>query len=1444
MKTIILGVFSAILTVPVVTATVRTWNGGGADGNWSTAANWGGSAPVPGDTLDFAGTQRLFTTNDFSGGVAYDSLLFASGAGSFALSGSSIAIAGGITNSSANTPSINLDVELNGIVPINTSAGSIDMRGVLSGEGFTVSGGKYLRLYGANTFTGVVTVAAGDLSVYDEAGLGTTAGTTHAADGAQLRFYGTNTVDETIYITGDVSIGYDGALRVDQGLTEFRGPIISQSSRIKTASGQTAVVSGGITGNSIVLGADSNSTIIITNNPIVVDSGAREHFHSAGNIVLAATNNIWGGLQIAQCKFRTDLPDVFPAGKYLEMGVSYSPSSYFNMNGNDQSIGTLLHNGLNASNVGECRLWSDDPATLTVNQGSDQTVYVKIEGAVSLVKTGSARLTLGLASCTTTGRTVVTAGRLGIADEGSLGVNPGVPVADQLEIDGGTLAVTSDVVIDDSNRGVTLGAAGGTFEASAGSTLTIGNQVTGSGALAKAGSGDLVLAQANAYQGRTDVRGGHLIVTSEDQLGAAPASLSGDHLLLSGGRLRASGTFTIDDANRGIAIQSGTWGGFTVDGGETLTVNNVISGDGSFIKQGDGTLILGAANTFTARFNIEGGVVEVDSEEQLGANPAAYMQEKLTLHGGTLKTTASFVVDDSNRGVRIAENGGVFDVAAGTTLIISNIVDGSGNLVKTGDGTLVLAAANIMTGTIRCDAGTLEITNPLGVQNAVLDFSGAGAIIFNVGGGDIEVGGLTGDGDLDIGSGNLIVGNQNLTSAFGGDISGSGGLEKVGSGTFTLSGSNTYDGVTLVSSGRLMIEKRNALYAGNTADWTAANIAVESGATLGYYAGGVGEFTSSDIAILSYMGTVSGGYKAGSSIAFDTSNASGGQFDHDIVIPDPGGNRMGLRKYGEGTLALTADNTYTGPTVMYAGVLSGDNFQDGGTACSIGAAPLTAGNLIFQGGVLQFTGTGTADMNRIITFGSGGGYRARFDVTRATATLVLANLEPSKTLGMQNTGVFEKHGPGKLLVGRNDGATSGGYVCGILAYEIYEGELAAVSGNHIQLNVNSLEAQGPAILLGDGARMSHAAPLNDTSTGTVQVIRYVGTNLTAYSVGHTLCGASNEAGKPWTQGFNWKILEANDGAADVDLEITGNFGIYRWDPANGYYAHSRLVKAGAGTVRLNGNASQYKDTTVVRNGRLLIDENIPYGGNSVLGDCTDDIWICDERTESGDVPFLAFEGGNDRTVARGIQVKAAAGAMPTVGAVSDITVNYNKAFVLSNNLWITSVSSGAKALKFNAPITGFGGIVKSGSGVAELHAANTYTGVTEVAEGTLRFGAAGSIASASALKISGGVLELDGADPSFASLTVAGDGEIDFSDGDSTVTIGDSSGVAWSGSLVIRNWGGSPAGGGADQFFIGSGESLAPEQLAMITTPGGLSARQLASGEVVFIPAGTIIIIR
>src|SRR5215475_3557332 len=84
------------------------------------------------------------------------------------------------------------------------------------------------------------------------------------------------------------------------------------------------------------------------------------------------------------------------------------------------------------------------------------------------------------------------------------------------------------------------------------------------------------------------------------------------------------------------------------------------------------------------------------------------------------------------------------------------------------------------------------------------------------------IGSLTGSGNVTLGVGTLTTGNDNTNTAFSGVISGAGGLTKIGNGTFSLTGINTYTGPTTVNGGTLAV---NGSIAGS--------VFVNNGGTLG-----------------------------------------------------------------------------------------------------------------------------------------------------------------------------------------------------------------------------------------------------------------------------------------------------------------------------------------------------------------------------------------------------------------------------------------------------------------------------------------------------------------------------------------------------------------------------------------------------------------------------------
>lgn len=244
----------------------------------------------------------------------------------------------------------------------------------------------------------------------------------------------------------------------------------------------------------------------------------------------------------------------------------------------------------------------------------------------------------------------------------------------------------------------------------------------------------------------------------------------------------------------------------TGNGSGTGTSSSVISGTGSLVKTGTGTWTLSGANTFSGTTTISGGTLAIASEANLGANPAAANAGQLTLSGGTLQTTATLSIDDSNRGLTVTGSG-TLSPNAGTTLTVANALSGSGTLQKAGAGTLILSgdSSSTFSGAVAINAGTLQLgaSNRLATTSAVSIASGA---TFALGGFSQTIGAISGLGLLDLASAStLTIGTGNVASTFGGTLSGNGNLVKTGSGALTFNQAIDFASGTLTLSGGSLV---------------------------------------------------------------------------------------------------------------------------------------------------------------------------------------------------------------------------------------------------------------------------------------------------------------------------------------------------------------------------------------------------------------------------------------------------------------------------------------------------------------------------------------------------------------------------------------------------------------------------------------------------------------
>ncbi|MGO4741648.1 autotransporter-associated beta strand repeat-containing protein, partial [Bosea sp. 2KB_26] len=482
-----------------------------------------------------------------------------------------------------------------------------------------------------------------------------------------------------------------------------------------------------------------------------------------------------------------------------------------------------------------------------------------------------------------------------------------------------------------------------------------------------------------------------------------------------------------------------------------------ITGAGALLIEA-GVTILTGTNTYSGGTTINGGVLSISRDANLGA-----VSGGLTLNGGALRTTSSFT---SARDVTLSAAGGTIDASG--VLTLSGQISGPGSLLVNGPGTLSLTGAHnviggaftlsgsasptleikggsltvgdptgwamgwneVSNGLLRVsNGGTLKLVDPMGYLaiKSAMEVSGANSSVTNEG--YTDVGGpaaatltISSGGVMNSKAGALIEGHGTSATV---SVTGAGSVWNVEQHMFIGSKWSNGTGALVVSDGGI-VNLNGSLYydsdaglglasATVTVTGAGSQLNVVDGLFVGY---GCGCGATTAMLTAADGGTVKAGWVEISDTSVLNLGTGGraGTIDTHAILNDGAivadfvdtatlaANISGtgtLTKQGTGQLILTGSNSYTGATSVLSGLLTVNGSLTGSTITLAGGAlggSGTVGSVVVghAGTVAPGNSIGTLNVAGNISFASGSTYQlevnaaGQSDRIAATGTATLS----------------------------------------------------------------------------------------------------------------------------------------------------------------------------------------------------------------------------------------------------------------------------------------------------------------------------------------------------------------------------------------------------------------------------------------------------------------------
>ena len=1012
-------------------AQTDTWDGGGGDNNFGTGNNWAdNSSPGVGSgwTLTFAGSTRLSPYNNYGSWDDFGSWLFASGAGSFNITGNAIDLFGKIENNSSNNQTVGISaIGANGNIEFNPVSGDLTIS-----VANIYNNGNQIRVYGANgntvTFSSSVISGTGSFAIlqnstaYFKSAM-TYSGETFISAGT-LRFGSGGSANSSAFIRlGDTTGTANATLRVDGSVTLSSGDVVIRagSSGVKTittdaASGVTATISRNVylDADVTVSSTTSGGTLSMSGTTFDLKNQTMTVSGSGDVTISSAISNSTGSGKLTKEGSGTltlsgTTGNTFSGVTTINSGTLVLAKS---INVNALAGTPTINNGATLR-LGAANQFNGDSTFLTINSGGtfdlngySDTLAIQGAGAITL---GSATLTINPTATDTYSGSISGSG-------GLIKANSGTQILSGSSAYTGTTVINAGII--EIQHGSGLGASG----ASQGTTVASGGQLRlwhGTGIsvaepLTLSGTGDTSgalksVGGANTVSGgitlnadtRIQVTAGSLTLSGSVSAGANTLYLGGTQGITVSGNL--SGTKTTGD----MAVFIDNTGTTTFSGADNtgLTGNVRVNANGTILL-GSGNALGGGNLTFAP--STAATIASTSSNSRNLGNSTTFIYGTGLNLGVASTGTGSLTFGAMNLGNdATGSNQRTITTAGGTSHTFGALTGGANNtLIKEGTGALNLSAASTTSGGVQLNNGTLLVGNDAALGTGLLqvqfDIAGTKTLassssaaytlnnninIYN----DLTLGQTSGGtGSLTLG-GTIQLGNEanqnraitvNGSHTISGSIQGARGIVKQGGGTLRLSGANTSTGQIYIDDG---IVDLNGGSLGNGTIEIGAGTGGAANATLRVTSGsfargitvnsdvGAGDRTI-DFANTSGTATLSGNV----SIEKDAyvATASGGIGKLSGVITRSG--TAGIIKTGAGTLDLGTQTHNVSSIALQGGtLLLGAANQLGTSTGSASSLNLSAGTTVktafdLTGNVLTLAGT-SAQADTIFDFNSGSG---------------------------------------------------------------------------------------------------------------------------------------------------------------------------------------------------------------------------------------------------------------------------------------------------------------------------------------------------------------------------------------------------------------------------------------------------------------------------------------